>query len=285
MGVECASVGRGWILRTAAALSVAIGLLLPGSPSAHATPSPTSLSLGRSSTVVFTTNDLHAFVYELPFHTVGAGRYAAAFFPALGAGVVNIRDDFASGHLWARAPFGKLLPVYEQLAPRHQYVMYVLMDHPGRFVFPDAGFHVVSVHTRGTPVTFASQSLPINGGSPQVALGSMRSALATSDSSVTAVVVHYGHPTDRVWGGGACTAPLPVYPCGGPPPSPGTFNDRAYGGGADGDDPSAAFGQDITGTAYSARQPAAYVVGDFDLFHGAPFDTARLVAFGIQLHQ
>jgi hypothetical protein len=234
--------------------------------------------------VEFSTTDHAALAQYLPFHTVNAGRFVAVYFPAFGGGVVTLGDEVDGGHVWVRAPLGKILTDTQRLVPGHRYWIYVLMDRPGRFVFPDRGYRVISVHSRALRVSFASQALTIAGGSPEASYGTMRNVLATSDISVTAVVVRYDHPSGRIWGGAACAAPTPVYPCP-PGPAASTFNGYEYGGGGDGNDQTSVFSQDITGTTYNSAQSAAYLDGDFELFDGSPYTSARLIAFGIRLSQ
>jgi hypothetical protein len=261
-----------------------IGTVLPGLPPAQAETGIPSVSHGRSFAVLFTTSDRHAYADELPFHNVGAGRYVAAYFPQFGGGFVNVRDDFPGGSLWVRAPFGHVLPFEQRLEPHHRYLIYVVMEHPGRFLFPDANYHVVWVHSRVIPVTFASRALPISGASPQLTRGTMPNLLDSSESSMTSVVVHYQHPSSRVIGGGACVAPAPVSPCD-ISATRSTFFGSRYGFGGDGGDEDAVFSQDIAGTAYSTAQKAAYIDGDFEVVQGAPFTSARLIAFGVRPDQ
>jgi hypothetical protein len=144
-------------------------------------------------------------------------------------------------------------------------------------VFPSANYRVVAVHPRQViDVTLAIDDLLlVPAGSASAVAGFAAVDLSRADASMVALSVDYQHATTRVTHGDACAAPAPAYPCS--LDTAGSFRSSWWS--------TEAAGQDTVGRAFRSAPSGSYMTGDFEVLDGAPFQAARLIAFGLRVNQ
>lgn len=272
------------VARVATVVAVAAALVLP--TAANAGPRRPTVEVSRSALVVF---EVHHAVQMVNAEQYGAAplggfqilatsteRYAALYFPAAKSGWVQVRNADTPKAPPLVAPIGRVNQEGFALTPHHKYSMIVALANPGRVSFPDANYRIVGVHTRGViKATLSVQALPVPGGSGTAVTGFAPVDLTSDQASMVALSVDYQHSTDRVTSGAACVAPVPADVC-----SFDTTDSYRSSWGAPG-----SAGEDTVGRAFGSAGPGSYMTGDFEVVDGAPFQAARLIAFGLQVDQ
>jgi len=203
-------------------------------------------------------------------------RYAAVYFPAAGAGWVQVADPDSPKDPPLVAPLGKVQEWGFTFKPHRQYSMIVALDKPGRIVFPSDNFRVIGFrHRQIVGATLGVKELLVPGDSSAAVAGFTDNTIGTAQVSVAAISVDYAHASDRVINGDACVAPAPGYPCA--LDKAGMFS--AHWGASGGP------GRDTVGRAYTSPPTGSFITGDYEVLDGAPFQSARLIAFGLRYDQ
>lgn len=275
---------RGLVARVATVVAAAAALVLPGA--AQAAPRPPTVKVVRSSLITFEVRHpvrmLNVEQYGgAPFSgfqilATSTERYTALYFPAAKAGWVQVRNPDAPKATPLVAPIGSANQEGFTFTPHHHYSLVVAMASPGRITFPDIDYRIVGVHPRAViKASLTVQSLVVPAGGSNAVTGFAPVDLTSDQASMVALSVDYEHSTDRVTAGDACVAPIPAYPC-----SLDTAGAFRSSWGANG-----SAGEDSVGRAFAAAPAGSFVTGDFEVLDGSPFQTARLIAFGLQIDQ
>lgn len=267
---------------------VALGCAIPLIPSVSAQASThlPSIQLSRSSIVIFDVRHKELLLNGeqfggYPDHSFELGepmpeRYAALYFPAAGAGWVQVRDPDAPKNPPLVAPLGNVHQSGFTFKPHHQYSMIVALDKPGRLVFPDGNFHVVGFrHRQIVGATLNIHPLPVPGGSSAAVAGFTENPIVSAQASMVALSVDYEHASSRIISGDACAAPVPGYAC--TLDRTGYFQANWWG--------TDSYGQDTVGRSYASAPTGSYITGEFEVLEGAQFQAARLIAFGLRYNQ
>lgn len=275
------SAGR--FLLAVAMFAVALVIVPAGAANAETKP---AVQLSRSSVIVFEVRHKQpmynaeqfggAPVKGIQLIAQNTGRYAAVYFPAAQSGWVQVQDPSEPKDLPLVAPIGKVRQWGFTFKPHHRYWMIVALDKPGRVVFPNADYRILDIrHRQVIKVGLTVRRLPVPSGSSRAVAGYAPIDLASSQASMVAISVHYDHATSRVVNGDACAATTPAGGCS--LDRAGSFRTGWWTPGS--------HGQDAVGRAYTSGPTGGYMTGDYEVLDGSPFQSARLIAFGLQIDQ